>query len=262
VIESRKIDMVIIALPLDATDRLEAVLRNVSDGMVDIKVVPDLYQFVTLKGGVEEFDGLPIISLQDTPYYGWNLAAKRAIDVVVSCLALVFLSPAFLIFALLIKLGSRGPVFYRQERMGLDGIIFTMLKFRTMIEKAEASGPKWAEAGDPRRTAIGRLLRKTSLDELPQFINSLRGEMSVVGPRPERPVFIEDFRKKVPKYMLRHRMKAGITGWAQVNGLRGNTSLSNRIEYDIYYIQNWSISFDIKIMLLTVFRMMRDKNAY
>ena len=176
---------------------------------------------------------------------------------------LIVLSPLFLVFSILIKLSSPGPVFYRQQRMSLDGGVFTMLKFRTMREDAEAkTGPVWASRDDPRRTRVGALLRRTSLDELPQLINILRGEMSFVGPRPERPVFVDQFRDKVPRYMLRHKVKCGLTGSAQVNGWRGNTSIEKRIEYDIFYIENWSLAFDLKIIWRTIWAGLLNKHAY
>ncbi len=180
-----------------------------------------------------------------------------------SCALLIGLAPVLLLLALGVKLTSRGPVLYRQERMGLDGQRFRMLKLRTMRVDAEAgTGPVWATADDPRRVPYGALLRRLSLDELPQFVNVLRGEMSVVGPRPERPFFVEQFRRTVPGYMLRHKVKSGVTGWAQVNGLRGNTSLEKRIQYDLEYIERWSLWFDVKIIALTVGRIVFERNAY
>ena len=231
--------------------------------MVDIQVIPDIYEFATIRGGIEEFDGLPIISLQDSPLYGWNMVIKRAADIAFSIIAITLTAPLVVLIAITIKLTSHGPVFYRQERMGLDGKIFQMLKFRSMwVDAEKESGAVWAKEDDPRRTWLGAFLRKTSIDELPQFFNVLKGDMSIVGPRPERPVFIEEFRKNIPKYMLRHKMKAGITGWAQVNGWRGDTDLKKRIEYDLYYIENWSFWFDLKIMWLTIWKGLVNKNAY
>ena len=263
IIKEKGIDQIIIALPAGEHNITVEILKDIGDDMVDIKVVPDLYEFMSLRGGVEEFDGLPIISLQDTPLYGWNIVIKRATDVIVSIIALIIILPLMVLIAALIKLASPGPVFYKQERMGIGGDTFQMLKFRTMRTDAEkATGPVWARKDDPRSTKLGSFLRKTSLDELPQFINVFKGDMSIVGPRPERPVFIEDFRKKIPKYMLRHKMKAGITGWAQVNGWRGNTSLERRIECDLFYIENWSLLLDIKIMWLTIWKGLINKNAY
>jgi exopolysaccharide biosynthesis polyprenyl glycosylphosphotransferase len=195
--------------------------------------------------------------------YGWDRVLKRGFDIVVAGALLGIASPVLAFIAVLIKITSRGPVLYRQERMGLDGGTFWMLKFRSMrVGAEEESGPVWAQAGDPRRTRLGALLRAMSLDELPQLWNVLKGEMSLVGPRPERPVFIEEFRQRIPKYMLRHMMKAGMTGWAQVNGWRGNTSLEKRIEYDLYYIENWSLWFDMKILVLTLWKGLVNRNAY
>lgn len=263
VLAEKNVDQVFIALPLQSSHRLEEILREIGDAMVDIKVIPDFHRYVTLRGGVEEFEGLPFISLQDSPLYGWNLVMKRAMDVLFSALALLLASPLMAGIAIAIKFTSKGPILYRQERMGLDGRVFQMLKFRTMHQDAELeTGPVWAKPNDPRRTAVGKLLRRTSLDELPQLWNVLKGEMSLVGPRPERPVFVEEFRRHVPRYMLRHKMKAGLTGWAQVNGWRGDTSLEQRIEYDLYYIEHWSLLFDLKILGLTLWKGMMNRNAY
>src|SRR5204863_173639 len=209
----------------------------------------------SLRGGVEEFETVPFIHLRESPLYGWNRVLKRSFDLVFGALALALAGPAMLAIAVALKLTSSGPVLFHQERMGVDGRRFRMLKFRTMQVDAEAkTGPIWARADDPRRTSLGSFLRRWSLDELPQFINVLRGEMSLVGPRPERPSFVEDFRRRVPGYMLRHKVKAGITGWAQINGWRGNTSIEKRIEYDLYYIERWSIGFDLTILMPTLWR--------
>ncbi|MEK7805592.1 MAG: exopolysaccharide biosynthesis polyprenyl glycosylphosphotransferase, partial [Planctomycetota bacterium] len=259
----RGIDIILVALPFHAHNQLKEVLEWIGDETVSIMVLPDLFEFVTLRGSVSEFEGMPLISLRDTPLYGWNIIVKRVLDIVFSSLVIIFTSPVMLIIAILIKLTSGGPLLLKQERMGLDGKTFNMLKFRTMFANAEQeTGPVWAKKDDPRRTKIGKLLRKTSMDELPQFFNVLKGDMSIVGPRPERPVFIENFRNTIPKYMLRHKMKAGITGWAQVSGWRGNTSLEKRIEYDLYYIENWSLNFDLKIIWLTLWNGLINKHAY
>lgn len=257
-----KIDKVFIAIPLEAYGRMEGILRSLEEAIVDINVIPDLYQYITLRGGVEEFDGLPLISLQDSPSFGWSLVAKRVMDIVLSGMALLITGPLLLLIAAVIKLTSRGPILYRQERMGLDGRTFHMLKFRSMRSDAEEdTGAVWATQDDNRRTPIGALLRRTSLDELPQLFNVLRGEMTLVGPRPERPVFIEEFRKRIPRYMLRHKVKAGITGWAQINGWRGDTSLEKRIECDLFYIEHWSLLFDLKILWLSLWKGFIHKNA-
>ncbi len=262
VLDKNPVDQVILALPLEDQPILKPLMESLALRTVDVKLVPDLFSYVTLRGGLEEFGGLPIISLQGAPLDGWNLIAKRAFDLACSSVAVLVLAIPMLLMALLIKLTSRGPVFYRQERMGLDGHVFTMLKFRSMQLDAEASGAAMASHNDPRRTGFGSFLRKYSLDEWPQFLNVLAGNMSLVGPRPERPVFIEEFKRQIPRYHLRHMVKAGITGWAQVNGLRGNTSIKDRIDYDLYYIENWSLLFDIKILLRTAFGGFLSKNAY
>ncbi|HET8578782.1 MAG TPA: undecaprenyl-phosphate glucose phosphotransferase [Methylomirabilota bacterium] len=263
VLDANPVDHVILALAHEDYGRLPGLLDAVGDEPVTIHVVPDLFRFASLRGGVEEFEDMPFIHLRESPLHGWSRVAKRAFDIAFSLAVLLLLSPVLVAVALAVKLTSRGPVFYGQERMGLDGQRFRMLKFRTMRMDAEAeTGPVWASARDPRRTPIGTFLRRFSLDELPQFINVLRGEMSVVGPRPERPVFVERFRRTVPGYMLRHKVKSGVTGWAQVNGLRGNTSLEKRIEYDIEYIERWSFWLDLKIIGLTVVRVIFDRNAY
>lgn len=263
VLDRHEVDHVMLALAHEEYNRLPGLMDAIGDEPITIHVVPDLFRFTSLRGGVEEFEGIPFIHLRDSPLHGWNQVAKRAFDLVFTLALVGLLSPVLVAIALAVKLTSRGPVFYRQERMGLDGQRFGMLKFRTMPVNAEAStGPIWASAGDPRRTPIGSFLRRFSLDELPQFVNVVRGEMSVVGPRPERPVFVERFRQTVPRYMLRHKVKSGITGWAQVHGLRGNTSLEGRIQYDLEYIERWSFWLDLKIILLTVVRVLFDRNAY
>jgi exopolysaccharide biosynthesis polyprenyl glycosylphosphotransferase len=225
--------------------------------------VPDLLQVIALRARLEELDGLPVININDVPLQGLNTLVKRGIDIVISAAALLVLAIPFWIIAALVKLTSKGNVFYRQERMGLDGKPFMIYKFRSMYEDAEAeTGPVFASEEDPRRTPIGKLLRQSNIDELPQLWNVLKGDMSIVGPRPERPLFVAQFKNKIPQYMLRHKVKAGITGWAQVNGWRGNTSIEKRIEYDLYYIEHWSVKLDLKIMWLTLLRGFFHKHAY
>jgi Undecaprenyl-phosphate glucose phosphotransferase len=260
-------DQLYVALPLEEHAKLLRLIKNVSNECVDIKVVPDLVQYATIKAVLEDLDGIPIISLSEVPLRGWNSMVKRVMDVIVGSLALLlltFLVPLFPLVALLIKWkGGRGPVLLRQERMTLDGKTFQIYKFRTMVHNAEENtGPIWASAEDPRRTGIGIWLRRFNLDEFPQLINVVLGDMSLVGPRPERPPFVQQFKEHIPQYMLRHRVKSGITGWAQVNGWRGNTSIEKRIEYDLYYIENWSLLLDIKILILTLFRGFGQKHAY
>lgn len=263
VIHDHEVDQLFIALPLQASARLEEILNNLGEETVDIKVVPDLLQYMNIHSGVEELDGLPIVNLAESPLYGWNIVVKRTSDIILSSLAIIVAAPVMLLIALVVRAESRGPVFYRQERVGLDRQVFSMLKFRSMKPEAESStGPVWAKENDDRRTRIGKFLRTTSLDELPQLFNVLKGEMSLVGPRPERSVFIEDFKHSIPHYMLRLKMKAGLTGWAQVNGWRGNTSLEKRVECDLYYIKNWSLLFDLKIMIMTVWRGFINRHAY
>ncbi len=257
------VDYIYIALPLSAIDKIRESINLLSSRLVHVCLVPDLFQFDLLNSRVTHIGGLPVIHVIDEAPLGFSIFLKRLIDITFSFGVLVVTSPLMLLIALGVKLSSKGPVFYRQLRMGLNGATFEMLKFRTMPVNAEArTGPVWATPGENRATRFGSLLRKTSLDELPQFLNVIRGEMSVVGPRPERPVFIDEFRERVPGYMLRHKTKAGITGWAQVNGWRGDTSLEKRIEYDLYYIRNWSIALDLKIIWLTVWRGFTSDNAY
>jgi len=262
ILNRRRVDQVLIALPIEDAPLLKGLMEQLALRTVDVRIVPDLYQYITICGGLEEFGGLPIISLQGGPLQGWNLVAKRVFDILVSLAVIILTAPLMLLIAAMVKVTSRGPVLFHQERMGMDGRTFGMLKFRTMYSGAEAAGAKMARRDDPRRTPTGRLLRRASLDELPQIFNVLRGEMSLVGPRPERPVFIEEFKRQVPKYHLRHKVKAGMTGWAQINGLRGQTSIQKRIEYDLYYIENWSLFFDVKILLRTALGGFISRNAY
>jgi Undecaprenyl-phosphate glucose phosphotransferase len=263
VVEREEIHEVYVVLPADRQKEQSDLLDTLADSSVDLRVVPDLVGRMSLNAGIEELNGLPVILLSQTPLLGWNRIVKRMMDIACGLVALLVFSPLMALIAVLVKLSSRGPVFYAQERMGLDGVRFEMYKFRSMRVDAETeSGAVWASPEDDRRTGLGVLLRKTSLDELPQLFNVLRGDMSLVGPRPERPVFVENFRQSVPGYMLRHKMKSGMTGWAQVNGWRGDTSIDRRIEYDLYYIENWSLALDIKIMWLTVWKGFFSQNAY
>ena len=263
IIQREKVDQLYVALPLEQHARMIGLMEVANREFIDVKVVPDLLQFIALRARLEDLDGVPIININDVPLQGLNNVLKRLMDGIISVVTLALLSVPFAVIAALIKATSPGPVFYRQERMGLDGKPFAVYKFRSMTVDAERdSGPVWARRDDPRRTRIGRLLRRFSLDELPQLWNVLRGEMSLVGPRPERPFFVEQFKERLPQYMLRHKVKSGMTGWAQVNGWRGNTSIEKRIEYDLYYIENWSVSLDLKIMWLTVIRGFFHKHAY
>jgi Undecaprenyl-phosphate glucose phosphotransferase len=255
VLADYRVNQIFLALPLEAHHDVLKVLNAIEGELVDVKMVPDVLQFVTLRAAVEELEGLPVISLAQSPITGWARLLKRGMDLGLATSGLVVLAPALGLIAFLIWLSSRGPVFYRQERTGLDGRLFDIVKFRTMPAGSErGSGPVWSSRGDRRPTRLGRTLRRFSLDELPQLWNVLAGDMSLVGPRPERPFFVHQFKTMIPQYMLRHKVKAGLTGWAQVNGLRGDTSLEKRIEYDLYYIQNWSLALDVKILLLTLYR--------
>ncbi|MBL8141088.1 MAG: undecaprenyl-phosphate glucose phosphotransferase [Acidobacteria bacterium] len=262
VVQRERVDQLYVALPLDEHVKMLELVENANRELLDVKVVPDLLQVIALRARLEDLDGIPIINIHDVPLRGLNAVLKRIIDVVCSAGALLVLSPVMALIALIVRQTSPGPALYRQERMGLDGMSFDVWKFRSMFTDAESEGPRWSQFGDPRCTPVGNFLRKWSLDELPQFWNVLKGDMSLVGPRPERPFFVEKFKHRIPQYMLRHKVKAGLTGWAQVNGWRGDTSLEKRIEYDLYYIENWSLSFDIKIMWLTVIKGLWHKPAY
>ncbi|MGI6368193.1 MAG: undecaprenyl-phosphate glucose phosphotransferase [Anaerolineae bacterium] len=263
-IREYSVDEVIIALPDASHEDLMDLVAVCEVERAAVRIFPDLFQIMASEVAISDLDGLPMLSVRDVALRGWKRSLKRAMDLVVSAVALVLLSPFLMLIAGLVRLESPGSVFYAQERVGLDGKPFPMLKFRSMRQDAEQqSGPVWATADDPRKTRIGSILRRTSLDELPQLINVLLGEMSLVGPRPERPVFVEQFRQVVPRYMERHAEKAGMTGWAQVNGLRGDTSIVERTKYDLYYVENWSFLFDVKIMVRTVVNLLRgDRNAY
>ena len=253
VLERERIDQVVIALPLEAHKKILRILDQVSSECVEVRLVPDILQYATLRATLEDLDGTPMINLSQVPLQGWQSLAKRGMDLLITATAMLLLLPFLPLVALAIWLEDRGPIFYRQERMGLDGRPFQMLKLRSMRVDAEASsGPIWAIKGDPRRTKLGAFLRRTSLDELPQLWNVFKGEMSIVGPRPERPAFVSEFKHKIPNYMLRHRVKSGMTGWAQVHGWRGNTSIKKRIQYDLYYIENWNLALDLKILWMTL----------
>ena len=263
-VQRGNIDQVFVALdrsePSDPLKHVESLYQT----NASIRVVPDLLDLHTVRCSTEDFDGLPMICLVDRPVIGWAGVAKRGIDVLGASAALLLCSPIMAAIALAIRLGApRDPVFYRQRRVSLDGREFTMLKFRTMVPDAEAqTGPVRTEPGDPRRTVIGALLRSTSLDELPQLWNVLRGDMSLVGPRPERPELIEEFRRRFPGYMLRHRVKGGLTGLAQINGCRGATPIERRLEFDMDYASRWSVALDVRILILTLFLVFRDPHAY
>jgi Undecaprenyl-phosphate glucose phosphotransferase len=255
-------EIIYIALERREWEAEQQALTLLADSTVAVRLVPDLTQAFRLNPSVEDFDGMPVVLVTESPEQGWNAVIKRAFDLACSGLGLVLLSPLLLLLAILVRLDSPGPVFYAQERVGLNGRRFRMYKFRSMRVDAESGGPGWTVKDDPRRTPLGMTLRRLSLDELPQLWNVFIGDMSLVGPRPEQPQFVEEFRGSIPRYMLRHHVKAGVTGWAQVNGLRGDTPLEDRIRYDLYYLQNWSLWFDVRILFLTVARVFKDASAY
>jgi len=253
VVADEHVDQVMIALPLEAHYRTVKLVRRAGQLLVDVNVVPDVLQYYVMRAGIEDLDGLPLINLTQIPLEGWNQIVKRVFDMVGSALLLVATSWLFPIIAWLIKREDGGPVFFSQVRTGLDGRSFRIFKFRSMGTDAEGDGEaQWTRSHDSRVTRIGAFLRRTNLDELPQLFNVLRGDMSLVGPRPEQPKFVERFRSRYPTYNARHRVRSGLTGWAQVNGLRGDTSIRQRVAHDLYYIENWSIALDIKILWRTL----------
>jgi Undecaprenyl-phosphate glucose phosphotransferase len=262
-IQKYNIAHVFIALPMNRYNDARRVYDILSQTMVEVRLVADVPALAGVTLTTTNLDGLPVIGLRESPHFGLNVVIKRAMDMVLSLAALVVLSPLMLLIASLVKLTSPGPVFYRQERCGLHGGTFQMLKFRSMrVDAEQQTGAVWARKDDPRRTWFGAFLRRTSLDELPQFINVLKGDMSLVGPRPERPIFIQQFRRTIPNYMARHVVKAGITGWAQVHGWRGNTSLRKRVQYDLYYITHWTPWLDLRILWMTLLHGLFHRNAY
>ena len=259
-IREKGIEQVYAALPMSAHRRMFSLLSQIQNECVDIRIIPDILQYITLRAGFFNMDGIPVINLTETPLSGANILIKRAFDLVVSTVCLVAVSPILLFLALLVKTTSKGPVLYRQSRMGMDLKTFQIYKFRSMyINEQGLNGTGWTKHNDPRITPFGRFMRRWNLDELPQLLNVILGDMSLVGPRPEQPAFVEEFRERYPRYMLRHKVKSGITGWAQVHGYRGDTSIKKRLEYDMQYIENWSLSLDIKILLLTA--LLTYKNA-
>lgn len=259
-IERLQIDEVIIAMPEKGHRETVRVISYCERGRVSIKTFPDIFQFVTTQATIDDLGGLPLLTVRDFALRGYLLIFKRWIDFFGSVLGLILLAPLMLFVAILIKLESPGPVFFVQERMGLDGKPFWMLKFRSMRTDAEKHGPGWTMTDDPRQTKIGRLLRQIEVDELPNLINVFLGEMSLVGPRPEQAHYVAQFRRIVPRYMDRHREKGGMTGWAQVNGLRGDTSIMERTKYDLWYSENWSVLLDIKIIMRTVWQILDRRN--
>jgi Undecaprenyl-phosphate glucose phosphotransferase len=263
-VERHHIEHVFIALPLARYPDARRVFDVLSQSIVEVRLVADVPAMSGLSLTTTNLQGMTVIGLRESGHYGLNVVIKRLMDVVLALVGLVVLSPLMAAIAVIVKLTSPGPVFYRQERCSMNGQTFQMLKFRSMRVDSEKDGPRMTAANDPRCTRFGKFLRETNLDELPQLFNVLWGDMSLVGPRPERPVFVNRFRKTIPNYMARHAVKCGITGWAQVNGWRGNSSLRRRVQYDLYYITHWNPLFDLRILVLTVVHMLfrRQRHAY
>ena len=257
-------DQIWVVAPIDKVKLLKIVTEKLRDSTADIRFIPNLRGFNLINHSFSEIAGIPFFNVSSSPMQdGINKILKRIEDIILSIIILILVLPVIVVASFLIKITSPGPVYYLQKRMGLNNKVFNIVKFRSMPVDVESNtGAVWAKKGEKRTTVIGGFLRKTSIDELPQFWNVLKGEMSIVGPRPERPEFVEKFRTEIPQYMKKHMVKAGITGWAQVNGWRGNTDLQKRIEHDIYYIENWSLLFDLKIILMTFCKGMINKNAY
>ncbi len=264
ILPDSKLDEIAVTLALEDYDRLEEIVTLCEKSGVHTKFIPDYNSVIPSSPYMEDLQGLPVINIRHVPLTNTlNLIFKRIVDIVGSVFAIILVSPIMLITAVTIKLTSKGPVFFSQERVGLHNKSFKMYKFRSMREQApESEKEKWTTRDDPRVTKVGKIIRRTSIDEFPQFWNVLKGDMSLVGPRPERPLFVEKFKEEIPRYMIKHQVRPGLTGWAQVNGYRGDTSIRKRIEYDLYYIENWTMGFDIKILFLTVFKGFVNKNAY
>ncbi|NQT89747.1 MAG: undecaprenyl-phosphate glucose phosphotransferase [Candidatus Omnitrophica bacterium] len=264
ILSRRDIEEVILTVHSLPREKIMSVILECEKRMIKFRLIADLLGMITSQVDMENIDGIPLLGLKESPLsLNYNRFIKRMMDLTGSTIGLIVLLPAFLIIAILVKLGSPGPVFYRQKRIGEDGTRFNILKFRTMIDKAEKeTGAVWAKKDDPRRTNIGTFLRRNNLDELPQFINVLRGQMSMVGPRPERPEFVDKFKEDIPRYMSRHKIRSGVTGWAQINGLRGDTSIEERTKYDLYYVENWSLMFDIKILMMSVSQTLFSKSEH
>ena len=262
-ITAHRLQTVLIALSHKEHPQLLEMIRDAEGLNIELMMVPDMLDMMTSRVRIQDIEGIPFLKIKEIPLSTWNRITKRAFDIFFSSVILVLTLPFTVVLATIIKLTSKGPIFFAQERISLDGRPFLVLKFRTMRADAEVfSGPVRAKKGDPRVTSIGRILRRTSLDELPQLWNVLTGHMSIVGPRPERPFFVEQFKGKIPRYLERHRVKTGMTGWAQVNGLRGDAPIDERTKYDIYYVENWSLVFDMKIILKTIRAVIFGKDAY
>jgi len=264
ILPQNKLDEIAIALPLKNYKRLEEIVGKCEKSGVHTKFIPDYNSVIPSKPYTEDLSGLPVINIRRVPLTStFNWYFKRAVDIFGALVAIIIFSPMMLLSVIVIKSRGDGPVLFVQERVGLHNKIFKMYKFRTMVEqKPEEEEKEWTTKNDPRVTGFGKFLRKTSLDETPQFFNILKGDMSLIGPRPERPQFVDQFKEEIPRYMVKHQVRPGLTGWAQVHGYRGDTSIRKRVEYDIYYIENWSIWLDIQIILLTFLKGFINKNAY
>ncbi|SFU37823.1 Undecaprenyl-phosphate glucose phosphotransferase [Clostridium sp. DSM 8431] len=262
--ENRDVDEIIITLEMREYDKIKNIIAICEKLGVRAQIIPGYYKYLPAKPYVEEIGGMPLINMRYIPLDNiLNRFIKRSIDIIGSLIAIIIFSPIMLIVAVLVKTTSKGPLIFKQERVGLNRKPFTMYKFRSMrVQDPNEEKKDWTVKNDPRKTKIGTFIRKTSIDELPQFFNVLKGDMSLIGPRPERPYYVEKFKDEIPKYMVKHQVRPGITGWAQVNGWRGDTSIEKRIECDIYYIENWSLTLDIKIIFLTFFNGFINSNAY
>ena len=256
ILEGNELDEVVIALRAEDYGKLERIVDVCEKAGVHTKMIPDFGNVISTRPYIEDVQGIPVIHVRRVPLNIMrNRVAKRAVDLIGATVAIILFSPVMLLTALVVALTEEGSVIYRQERVGLHNQVFYMYKFRSMImQDEEKEKAEWSTRNDPRITPVGKLIRRTSIDELPQLFNVLKGEMSLVGPRPERPQFVQKFRDEIPRYMVKHQVRPGMTGWAQINGYRGNTSIEKRIEYDLYYIENWTMVFDMKILILTIFK--------
>ena len=264
ILENNRLDEIALTLALREYYKLKRIVAICEKSGVHTKFVPDYNDIIPTRPYTEDLLGLPVVNIRHVPLTNsFNMICKRAMDIVGAIVAIIIFSPVMLVTAVLVKTTSKGPLIYKQERVGLHNQTFQMYKFRSMeVQSAKSEKRAWTVRDDPRVTKVGRFIRKTSIDELPQLFNILKGDMSLVGPRPERPFFVEKFREEIPRYMVKHQVRPGLTGWAQVNGYRGDTSIKKRIEYDLYYIENWTMGLDIKILFLTFFKGFVNKNAY
>lgn len=264
IVAENDLDEVIIAISLKQYDKLHEIIKICEKLGVKAQIIPDYYKYLPAKPYVDQLEDLPIINIRYVPLDdAFNKLIKRLMDIIIAMVAIVLVSPILLFTAVIIKLTSPGPIFFKQTRVGMHRREFDMYKFRSMkVQTEEEEKSQWTTKNDPRKTRFGNFIRRTSIDELPQLFNVLKGDMSIIGPRPERPFFVDKFKEEIPKYMIKHHVRPGITGWAQVNGFRGDTSIKARIEHDIFYIENWNIWLDIKIIVLTFFKGFVNRNAY